>query len=306
MLAMHAKRGVEATLERVFKESGQEFSKLLFSWSSTTAGVVYERTSRAVDATFMMPAVEDAADVPMSTYNHWLGFMLHELGHVWYTESKVWDEAVRQKKSDPFFHGLINGLEDPRIEQAVIDRGNNNASNLFQNLLNGMVAKGGEIEPDDFKNIPFMLALEGRRLNGYDIHHSPILPRSPWGGLLTTALHDAHLAKSTAEIVTVAENLYNALKKDRKSAEKKKGDQDNAQEEVQEDGQGEAQEEGQEDGNKQGKEGKEDKDGKALGFPSRDVEPTSFIEGLCVKVGLQTKHRPTPNLTADHEFHFGD
>lgn len=273
MLAIHAKGGLEATLERVFRASGQDIHSLRFEWISQAAGIKYEYVDRKLKATILMPAIEDTAEVSMGVYNHWLGFMLHELGHAWYTNNKAWDDAVEQTK-DKFLHGLINGLEDPRIEQAVINQGNNNASNLFQNLINSMTDKQ-PVEPDDFDNIPYILCIEGRRLNGYRISHPPLLPTSPWRDLLTDALKKAHSAKATVQIVNIATDLYDKLKEAKQS-----GQQAQQQAEVKQ-GSGQSEEEGGQ-GKKQ----------KALGKPTIEVEPNAFIQGQAQKVGLQTKQRP--------------
>jgi hypothetical protein len=285
MLAIHAKQGIQATLERVFKHSGFTFRNLDFLWNSNSAGVLFSRNSNFIDASFMMPAVDDQAEVSRVVYNHWLGFMLHELGHVWFTDSEAWDAAV-EAKGDKYLHALINGLEDPRIERAVIDRDNNNASNLFQNLVNAMVERDGEVSPDDFKNIPFMLAIEGRRLNGYRLAHKAILPTCPWADILEPALLGAKSAKSTQEVVEIAEDLYSKLKqsKQKESPEPQK----NASSESQED---------------QGESSKTKKE-PSLGKPTRQIEPDNFIEGTCEKVGLQTKPRPDSKLGSLITFKF--
>jgi hypothetical protein len=87
--------------------------------------------------------------------------------------------TMRPAGDDKFLHGLINGLEDPRIEKKVINSNfAGNSHNLFEGLVNHVV--GAEL-PTDFDNIPFILAVEGRRLNGYDILAKQTYQTTPWG-----------------------------------------------------------------------------------------------------------------------------
>jgi hypothetical protein len=96
---------------------------------------------------------------------------------------------------DKFLHGLINGLEDPRIEKKVINSNfAGNSRNLFEGLVNHVV--GAEL-PTDFDNIPFILAVEGRRLNGYDILAKQTYQTTPWAADLEWALTEAHTARDT-------------------------------------------------------------------------------------------------------------
>jgi hypothetical protein len=107
-------------------------------------------------------------------------------------------------------HGLINGLEDPRIEKAVIRSGfAGNSRNLFEGLVNHVV--GAEL-PVDFDNIPFLLAVEGRRLNGYDILAKQTYQTTPWATDLEWALTEAHTALNTKHVVEIAKELAQRLK----------------------------------------------------------------------------------------------
>jgi hypothetical protein len=121
-------------------------------------------------------------------------------------------------------HRLINGLEDPRIELEVINSHRAaNARTLLESLTQSMLAKNPDyIEADDIENYPFLLAIEGRRLNGYSIPVPNIVSQSPDAEALTVALNDAHHATSTAEIVEIAERLHDAIKKRKKKPKGKK------------------------------------------------------------------------------------
>jgi hypothetical protein len=108
---------------------------------------------------------------------------------------------------------LLNGLEDPRIERKVIESGRApNSRALFENLLNSVLAKDGYVKPDDKQNIPFLLAVEGRLLNGYNISHASIVNDSPWAKHLHWALKKARVAPDTATIAKIAIELFKRIR----------------------------------------------------------------------------------------------
>jgi hypothetical protein len=214
MLALDAKRGLEATLERVLSASGQTGWALDIVWAGKTAGVRFEGRK----AHIILPAVDETKDVPVRLFNDLLGYVLHELGHIWFTQNEPWD-SVRAKHGAYVGH-LINGLEDPRIEWKVIKSGYApNSRALFESLVNN-VLEDGYVEPDDFKNIPFQLAIEGRRLNGYNLDAPAVYPRSRYADDIVWALVTARRAKNTAQIAKIAIELYRRLKKTQAQAEK--------------------------------------------------------------------------------------
>lgn len=213
MLAINAKRGVESTLERVFKNAGGQFDRLDFVWSGTTAGIIFERGQNGVDAKILFPAINEASDIPRAKFNNLIGYALHELGHAWFTDNDPWDDARREHGG--FVANLINGLEDPRIELKVIESGYApNSRALFEDLTNSVLSKNGYVEADDLKNVPFLLAIEGRRLNGYHINVPSIIDDAPWASDLHWALGEAQLATNTQRIAEIAIELYKRLQQD--------------------------------------------------------------------------------------------
>jgi hypothetical protein len=211
MLGLNVKRGVETTLERVFNNGGERFDNLEINWTGTTAGIIFKRSGTYTSARVIFPAIDETANIENGKFNNLIGYALHELGHAWFTDSAPWDNA--RTKHGHFVNGLINGLEDPRIEQAVIDSGRApNSKALFNNLINSVTSKE-YIQADDRKNIPFLLAVEGRRLNGYHINVPNIVDDAPWSADLHWALNKAHLATSTKEIVKIALALFKRLQK---------------------------------------------------------------------------------------------
>lgn len=243
MIALEAKRGVEATLERVFKATGNRFDKLVVAWTGTTAGIKTEG-----DTTYIMfPSVDETKPVPQTMFNELIGYALHELGHKWFTQDRPWDNA--RKQHGAYVSALINGLEDPRIEECVVNSGYApNARVLFEFLVNQVLRKNGYVEPDDFKNIPFMLAIEGRRLNGYAICFDSIVDASPYKVELRWALRAAKKARDTKTIVKIAVELYARLKQRRDELQ-----QEQQQQEQQQDQPGDKSQPGQ-DANSEGSE----------------------------------------------------
>jgi hypothetical protein len=210
MLALNAKRGVESTVERVFQATGNAFSTLEVLWTGSTAGIIFKRGYNGVIAKIVFPAIDEGSEIHRSTFNNLIGYAIHELGHAWFTDNDPWDQA--RNDHGQFVGNLINGLEDPRIERKVIESGYApNSKALFEELLNSILKKNGYVEPDDLKNVPFLLAVEGRRLNGYLIDVPSIVDDAPWSADLRWALTEAHVATNTKRIAEIAIELYQRL-----------------------------------------------------------------------------------------------
>lgn len=244
LLGIDVKRGVASTLERVFNRTGNRFEKLEILWSGKTAGIIFKRSPFGVNAKVLFPNIDETKRIPHDVFNNLIGYALHELGHAWFTNNAPWDNA--REKHGKFVNNLINGLEDPRIEKLVIESGRApNSRALFENLLNSVLKRDGYVQPDDKKNIPFLLAVEGRRLNGYNVCVPSIVNDSPYRDDIRWALKRAHVAKSTDAIVKIAIELFNRLREHGKDEGQGDGQQDGQQQ----DGQGDKQD-GQQDGNK--------------------------------------------------------
>jgi hypothetical protein len=215
------KRSVVATFERIHQfNTDQRLESLEVLWHGETAGIRWEGRN----AKLFLPAIDERKSFPKSMLFKLVGFVIHELGHLWFTNTEVWDKAVEVKGKSQLLHRLINGLEDPRIELEIINSHRAaNARTLLESLTQSMLAKNpAYIEADDIENYPFLLAIEGRRLNGYSIPVPNIVSQSPDAEALTVALNDAHHATSTAEIVEIAERLHDAIKKRKKKPKGKK------------------------------------------------------------------------------------
>ena len=280
MLGIEIKRGVEATLERVFHATGNRFDKLTVVWNGKTAGVSAKKVGNGVDANVIFPSIDETKAVDKKLFNKLIGYALHELGHVWFTTNQPWEDARDQHGS--FVSSLINGLEDPRIERCVYESNYApNARALFENLTNAVLEKDGYVQPDDFKNIPFMLAIEGRRLNGYSITHPSIVDQSPYAEHLSWALKSAHKARSTAKIVEIAIELNNRLQQQAEKPQDKPQPQDQPNDPPQPGGDpgdpsdGDPSGQGDKPADDPADDGKKSK--KSANGKGREVEPTEFI-----------------------------
>ena len=183
-------------------EIKQEVSKQLggqtIDWHGHSAAVLGSQ--------IVLPAMDDDLDYSEDVYRQMLGYGLHELGHLRYTDHDPWDWAVHNHGR--FLGGLINGLEDVRIEHAMIRSGVDQT--LFEAVTNAAL-KDGYVKPDDRHNICFVLAVEGRRINGYRLACRSILDESPWASLIWCALKKVKDARSTGEVVTIALRLHRRL-----------------------------------------------------------------------------------------------
>lgn len=294
MLAINAKRGVESTLERVFKNAGGQFDTLEFLWSGSTAGIVFERIGATVKAKILFPSINEASEISRAKFNNLIGYALHELGHAWFTDNEPWDDARRDHGG--FVANLINGLEDPRIELKVIESGYApNSRALFEDLINSVLDKNGHVDADDIKNVPFLLAIEGRRLNGYHIDVPNIIDDAPWASDLHWALGEARVATNTQRIAEIAIELYKRLQQERDKPtegdeptdkpEPPKGDDEGQGDKPTDDGEGGDQ--GSDEGGDKPSDKPSDKPtdkpsngrGKGDFEGGRDPEPSDFIEG---------------------------
>jgi hypothetical protein len=84
MLGINLKVGVEATLQRLNAHSkGRQFKDLKFVWGYPTAAI----SEYDGKVTVYLPHVDEAGVVPQGLLHRLVGYVCHELGHHWFTES---------------------------------------------------------------------------------------------------------------------------------------------------------------------------------------------------------------------------
>jgi len=234
------KRAISATLERYTAALGY---KVRIVYVGQSAGMNFVNGQLNV----IFPAIDETLHFTIADVNRYVAMVIHEGGHAKFTDCKAWDKSVSgaPKGQGKFLHRLINGLEDPRMEQCVIDsKALENSRNLLSDLTNWLLIDG-YVQPDDIENVAFICAIEGRRLNGYQLNYPCIVDQSPWATAIWDALHSARKARNTQGVADAAQTLLDALLRDPQGEGRGKGqDTDSkgtgeSQGEVQGDGEGE-------------------------------------------------------------------
>ena len=145
---------------------------------------------------------------------------MHELCHAKFTDDHAWTSAVQKvraicERDGKFYHNLVNGLEDVRIEKKAIDTFTNvRFASLLQTICQTMVNKssGSRIEAD-LKNVGYALAILGRLNNGYNIDGFKWdWNLCPWASEIKQALSELSTANDTYDVTEIANDLYDALK----------------------------------------------------------------------------------------------
>jgi len=286
------KRAISATLERYTAALGY---KVRIVYVGQSAGMNFVNGQLNV----IFPAIDETLHFTIADVNRYVAMVIHEGGHAKFTDCKAWDKAVSgaPKGQGKFLHRLINGLEDPRMEQCVIDsRALENSRNLLSDLTNWLL-KDGYVEPDDIENVAFICAIEGRRLNGYQLNYPCIVDQSPWSAAIWDALHSARNARNTQGVADAAQTLLDALLRDpqgegkgqdtdstgESQGEGEQGKGEGEQGESQAKGQGEGESQGEGEGEGQGEGEDEGKQGKPMKTTpkgqQRSIEPLANVKG---------------------------
>jgi hypothetical protein len=238
-----AKAALTALLEKVWLSSGNAINKLEVKFAGRTAGIRFDRDD-GLSATVILPAIDETANVSQGFFNDLIGYVLHELGHAWFTDNAPWDDAVASHGK--VLGGIVNALEDVREEQEVIRSGYaDNARALFVQLANNVFKDG--FDNTMIENVAAVIAVEGRRLNDYALVVPDLFSGCPWAEEIADALSDARFAKNTADVVAVAVALWLKIK-----PEDEEGDEEDDEE---------GDEEGDDEGDDEGDEGDGDDEG---------------------------------------------
>lgn len=204
-----AKSALTALLEKVWLASGNSIRRLEVKFAGSHAGIRFERQFGALSATVILPAIDESGEVSQEVFNDIIGYVLHELGHAWFTDNEPWDAAVR--KHGKVLGGIVNALEDCREEMAVIRSGYaDNARALFVQLANNVFKDG--FDNTMIENVAAVIAVEGRRLNGYELTVADLFFGCPWAEEIADALCDSRHCSSTADVVKVAVALWDKIK----------------------------------------------------------------------------------------------
>ena len=204
-----AKSALTALLEKVWLSSGNSITRLDVKFAGKSAGIRFERQFGALSATVILPAIDESGEVSQEVFNDIIGYVLHELGHAWFTDNEPWDAAVREHGK--VLGGIVNALEDCREEDKVIRSGYaDNARALFVQLANNVFKDG--FDNTMIENVAAVIAVEGRRLNGYELIVPDLFSGCPWAEEIADALCDSRHCNNTADVVKVAVALWLKIK----------------------------------------------------------------------------------------------
>lgn len=204
-----AKSALTALLEKVWLASGNSISRLDVKFAGTSAGIRFERTARSLSATVILPAIDESGEVTQAFFMDVIGYVLHELGHAWFTDNEPWDAAV--SKHGKVLGSIVNAFEDCREEMAVIRSGYaDNARALFVQLANNVFKDG--FDNTMLENVAAVIAVEGRRLNGYELIVPDLFSGCPWAAEIADALSESRHCNNTADVVKVAVALWLKIK----------------------------------------------------------------------------------------------
>jgi hypothetical protein len=209
-----AKAELTALFAEVWRSSGNKIKRLDVRFRGQGAGIRFRRRGRKLSATVVLPALNNTAEVPQELFNDLTGYVLHEVGHALFTDNDPWDDAAREHGK--VLGGIINGMEDSRIEMELIRSGYAaNARARFVQLANNYYQDGFDI--DMVENVSAVLAVEGRRWNGYELTVPDLLSGNQWGPEIVRALRDSQSCKCTADVVKVAVELWLKIKEDQEA-----------------------------------------------------------------------------------------
>lgn len=214
MKGIDAKRGIASTLERIWALAKKDPRRLSIMFGGSGARCSFEGEGRYMTAKVQLPALDDVAEISADHFNDVIGYVLHEFAHILYTKNEPWKKAISERpelKTDKIPFWFVNSLEDVRIEGLLIKAGiAGNAKSLFEGLVNGQDIS--DLSVDIPENVPYLLAVEGRRLNiDYALTARDLFAECPFADQARTALVELKSAKSTADTVRIGLALYDAL-----------------------------------------------------------------------------------------------
>jgi len=182
--------------------------------NAQTASVSWD----AYGITINLPVRTATSRMTQDEFLDWVAYMLHELGHPTHTDQAVWYKAVAMGLSR-----MVNGLEDVRMEQAVISSGIvHNAKAVLSRLLSRKIveARNGKQpwNPNSRREIAWTLCVLGRANNGYAFDASDmawikasIKPGSTVALVLNWALPALAQCQNTADCLALAERIHKAI-----------------------------------------------------------------------------------------------
>jgi len=216
------KAGVESILNKISANSTLKINGM--SWENIpTASVNSQGFVKLAD-------VADDAILTQAFLDRYVGFVIHELCHVKYTDFSV--NATTQ-----YMRQLHNAVEDVWIERkAIADGMTGNIAGVFSKLINQMIAEAGTEGMEDPRNYPWLFACRGRRYAKRIALPQGLAP------IFDEASARIDSAKSSRDTLKIAEWIMSQLKQ----LPKQSPDQGQDKGQGKGEGQGQGQDKGQE------------------------------------------------------------
>jgi len=143
------KSAVENILRKISSNSQLKIRRI--TWSNISTACV----NSSFDV--QLADVKDDAVFSQAFLERYVGFVIHELCHVKYTNFST-------RGNDPYLNQLHNAVEDIWIERKAISTGLlGNVESIFTKLINQMISEADGIDWADPAQYPFALACVGRR-----------------------------------------------------------------------------------------------------------------------------------------------
>ena len=185
------KSAVETILRKISSHSSLKIRRI--SWENIP-------TAR-VGSNFHVQLADVADDAVLSQafLDRYVGFVVHELCHVKYTNFGV-------RGNDQYLDQLHNAVEDIWIERTAISTGMlGNVESIFTKLINQIISEAEGIDWADPKQYPFALACVGRR------YAKPVPLAKGLEEIFQHASDRVDSAQSSSDTLAIAEWVYEQL-----------------------------------------------------------------------------------------------
>jgi uncharacterized protein YegL len=219
------KQAVETTLrklESTLSGQGRRFKIKSIEWSPIQTACVSPRFE------IKLADVADHLNVNNALLDKYLGFVIHEILHVMYTDFKP-------NASTPYLAQMFNAVEDVRIERkAIKDQILGNVEAVLSKTIDQMVSKAMDQVTDwaDPRQYPFAFAVFGRRYARPVPLAEGLEPIFKQASAMIDSAHDSSKALEIAEwIIEQLNNIDDVKPQDKPQGEQQgEGDpQDGAQ-----------------------------------------------------------------------------
>lgn len=180
--------------------------QMAVQFEGETAAVAWDNST----VTLYLPGWDYDSRLPRAVADAWIGYYVHEVGHVLHTDKTAWETAINEG-----IQSLVNGLEDARMERVVIRSGKfPNARACLSDITENVIAEAlaePQFDPADLHQLAFVLAIAGRaRLSGMcNDTAADWLAKLPASVRpdVDQALTDLETAKTTADVLQIARRL---------------------------------------------------------------------------------------------------